>query len=394
MENSIVSTYHIIVPLEKLQVSAILSGSEGSNRSTTDRPLIAADNDLDAVKAWLARYVDSKATFESYRKEAERLLLWSFAELGKPLSSLTHEDLLVYQRFICDPQPVTRWVMAGRKVSRQDDAWRPFAGPLSPTSQRQCIIILNGMFSWLVNAGYLAGNPLSLSRQRQRKAQSRITRFLETDLWNEVKTTIEAMPRETNRQREHYFRVRWLFSLLYITGMRISEVVQNTMGRIFTRLNANQDELWWIEITGKGNKTRMIPMTDELLGELERYRREMGLSLKPFEGEATPLLIPIGGKQRPLTRAAVHLILKKVFMDTAKRLEMRGPESASKAARLMAASAHWLRHTAGSNMASNMDIHYVRDNMGHGSIATTNNYIHTEEDKRHVITQLNHKLAW
>jgi integrase/recombinase XerD len=171
-------------------------------------------------------------------------------------------------------------------------------------------------------------------------------------------------------------------------------VVQNTMGRIFTRLNSNEDELWWIEITGKGNKTRMIPMTDELLGELERYRREMGLSLKPFEGEATPLLIPIGGKQRPLTRAAVHLILKKVFMDTAKRLEMRGPESASKAARLMAASAHWLRHTAGSNMASNMDIHYVRDNMGHGSIATTNNYIHTEEDKRHVITQLNHKLAW
>ena len=96
--------------------------------------------------------------------------------------------------------------MAQRKVARDDPKWRPFAGPLSPTSQRQAIVILNGMFSWLVNAGYLAGNPLSLSRNRQRKAKPRVTRFLDEDLWNEVKLTIESMPRETNREREHYHR--------------------------------------------------------------------------------------------------------------------------------------------------------------------------------------------
>ena len=97
--------------------------------------------------------------------------------------------------------------MSKRKVSRDDPTWRPFAGTLSPTSQRQAIVILNGMFSWLVNAGYLAGNPLSLSRNRQRKAKPRITRFLDDDLWNEVKLTIESMPRETNREREHYYRL-------------------------------------------------------------------------------------------------------------------------------------------------------------------------------------------
>jgi hypothetical protein len=36
---------------------------------------IAADHDIDAIKAWLARFVESLATFDSYRKEAERLLL-------------------------------------------------------------------------------------------------------------------------------------------------------------------------------------------------------------------------------------------------------------------------------------------------------------------------------
>lgn len=72
-----------------------------------------------------------------------------------------------------------------------------------------------------------------LSRQRQRKAKSRITRFLEDELWLEVKATIETMPRDTDRACEYFHRVRWLFSLLYICGLRISEVIENTMGAFF-----------------------------------------------------------------------------------------------------------------------------------------------------------------
>jgi len=55
--------------------------------------------------------------------------LWSTTELRKPLSSLTHEDLLLYRRFLADPQPAQRWVMTDRKVARADPSWRPFAGP-------------------------------------------------------------------------------------------------------------------------------------------------------------------------------------------------------------------------------------------------------------------------
>jgi len=39
------------------------------------------------------------------------------------------------------------------------------------TGQRQAIVILDTLFSWLVNAGYLAGNPLLLSRLHTRKAK-------------------------------------------------------------------------------------------------------------------------------------------------------------------------------------------------------------------------------
>jgi integrase/recombinase XerD len=384
-----------VAPLELVRLPDHLDGRNGSNRSTLGHAQIAAQTDIDALKAWLARFLDTRTTFDSYRKEAERLLLWSTIELSKPLSSLTHEDLLVYQRFLSDPQPAERWVMkAGRKWSRFDPDWRPFAGPLAPTSQRQSIIILNTMFSWLVNAGYLAGNPLSLSRQRQRKAKPRITRFLDDQLWSEVKTTIDTMPRETDREREHYFRVRWLFSLLYLCGLRISEVIGNTMGGFFVRRDSEGEERWWLEITGKGDKTRLVPATAELMVELARYRRENGLSPFPLTSEPTPLLLPIGGKQRPLTRSAVHLIVKEVFSRTAARFRERGAEFERLASLVEEASAHWMRHTAGSSMADTMDLRNVRDNLGHSSISTTNTYLHTEDDQRHKETEAKHRLGW
>jgi site-specific recombinase XerD len=384
-----------IVPIEHLSLSSQLDGSLGTNRAVGNRPQIAANTDIEAIKVWLARYLDTKTTFDSYRKEAERLLIWSVSELGKPLSSLTHEDLLVFQHFLANPLPEHKWIMPNRKVARDDDRWRPFAGPLSPTSQRQAFVILNGMFSWLVNAGYLAGNPLSLSRNRQRKAKPRVTRFLDEELWNEVKISIESMPRETNREREHYHRARWLISLLYVTGIRISEVAENTMGGFFGRRDKDNEIRYWLEITGKGDKTRIVPATKSLMDELYRYRREMGLQITPTEGEETPLLMPIGGRQQAMTRSAIHLILKKIFANTAERLRARGSEYAGRVARLEAASAHWMRHTAGSNMTSgSMDIRHVRDNLGHESITTTNNYLHSEDDKRHQDTELNHKLNW
>ena len=385
-----------IAPIELVRLPTELDGQAGSNRSTAGHSQISAQNTIDAVKVWLARFADTPTTFTSYRKEAERLLLWSVIELGKPLSSLTHEDLLVYQRFLDDPQPAERWIMkTGRKWSRFEPDWRPFAGPLAPTSQRQAIVILNTLFSLLVNAGYLAGNPLSLSRQRQRKAKPRITRFLDDELWREVKASIEAMPMETDRAREHYFRVRWLFSLLYIFGLRISEIVENTMGEFFSRRDKEGEERWWLEVTGKGDKTRIVPATNELMVELARYRRENRLTPYPLPGEGTTLLLPIGAKLRPLTRGAVHMIVKEVFEQAAKRLEARGSDFASRAQLLRASSAHWLRHTAGSNMATGgMDLRHVRDNLGHESISTTSQYLHSVDDQRHEATEEKHRLKW
>ncbi|OXH93937.1 integrase, partial [Burkholderia multivorans] len=73
----------------------------------------------------------------------------------------------------------------------------------------------------------------------------------------------------------------------------------------------------------------------------------------------------------------------------------RGPEWQAQADQLASASAHWVRHTAGSHMTDRqVDLRFVRDNLGHASLATTSVYLHAEDDARHDATQTRHRLGW
>lgn len=385
------------VPLERLLLPPTLSGAAGLNRAPKSGRLAAAD-DIAAVTAWLARYADTPATLAVYRREVERLILWTVIQLGKPLSSLTHEDLLVYDRFLRNPLPAERWVLSGggKKLARSHVDWRPFAGPLSDASVRHALVVVNACFAWLTEAGYLAGNPLSLARRRRAKSQPRITRYLDHDMWALVKETIEAMPVSTERERQHAARCRWVFTVLYLGGLRAGEMTGTSMGDFFVRRDSKGKERWWLEVTGKGEKTRLVPATDELMRELRRYRVAVGLSELPQVSETGPLVRPVIGRDKPLSRGALYLVVKEVFKRTAERLVAeRGVEGEALAAVVKRASSHWLRHTAGSHMSDEqVDLRHVRDTLGHASIATTSGYLHTEDDARHEAIQERHHIDW
>jgi site-specific recombinase XerD len=390
-----------VAPIDLLVLPTDLDGTEGLNRAPGTPTRLSARNDLEAVRAWVSTYAGTPTTFMNYRKEAERLLLWSVVELRKPLSSLTHEDLLAFGHFLSDPQPASRWVLAAsetgrsRRHPRDHPEWRPFSGPLSPASQRQALIILNGMFEWLVDAEYLRGNPMALLKRRKREGTRRVSRFLPDALWNEVVAYVSQLPKKSDIERAHYARSRWVTSLFFLTGMRISEVAAGTMGQFRRRIAADGDTQWWLNVIGKGDRERDIPVSKDLVAELTSYRRQPGLTLHPDRDESTPLLIPLRGDSHNMTTMAVHKAVKRIFTEAADWLETRGPEFADRAAELRGASAHWLRHTAGSHQAGNgMDLLQVRDNLGHSSVVTTNIYLHTEDEKRHRDTVAHQQLKW
>ncbi len=120
-----------------------------------------------------------------------------------------------------------------------------------------------------------------------------MTPYLDEGLWQEVQLTIDQMPKDTRREREHSFRARWLFSLLYVCELRISEVVRSQMGKFFSRRDPNGEERWWLEVVGNDDTARLVPATHALMVELARYRRALGMEPIPIPNEATPLLLPI-----------------------------------------------------------------------------------------------------
>ncbi len=361
-------------PMEYLTPPASLNGEQGTNRAPAFiTQQIKASNDLEAIQSWLAEFATSPQTLRSYRKEAERLLLWSLIEKQKPLSSLTRDDLRDYQYFLSNPTPTSRW--CGQRKPRLDPNWRPFQGALSADSIKQAISVINALFSYLVEAGYLSGNPLGLMRRKltatDKQSAKAPERYLEQALWQIVMGYIEALPQATPREKKEYERIYFLFHLLYLLGPRVSEIANAPMNSIQSIRGR-----WWWQVTGKGNKTQVIPVNQTLLNALIRYREFYGLSKLPQVDEPHSLFMNLNGT-RGITSNMIYRLVKSVFTDCAKTIEQSRPEYALK---LRHASTHWLRHTAITHQAdAGIDLRYIQRNARHESVETTMLYQHAEE---------------
>ena len=391
-----------IRPLSETVLPDELSGRRGGNRADGTRRQIEADTDIAAIACFLAEYDRSPGTARIYARECERLLLWAVHECGKPFSSLSRQDFEGYLNFLADPQPAQRW--CGPKARRVQDDWRPFVGPLSEAALMTAIAAINSLMAYLVDAGYLAGNPLGLIRQRRRKAalqeqadlpgkgaaavapeSESVERFLDADMWGAVSAAVEAMPRTTVTQRDEYERLRFICALLYLLAPRAGELESH-------RMNSFQEErgLWWWHVTGKGGKRARIPVPDDMIQALVRYRRHLGLSAVPRRNDTTPLLVGLRDRA-PITARRLNQILKALFTRAAQTLP---PELDYKAEKLRAASAHWGRHTGiTAKVDAGMEERYVQKDARHSDRRTTQRYIHEEERRWHEESQKQH-LPW
>lgn len=399
--NTGAASHAAIRPLADTHLSAQLSGSGGDNRADRARCQIDADNDLDAIACFLAEYDRSPGTARIYQRECERLVLWSVHECAKPLSSLTRQDFEGYLNFLADPQPAARW--CAPKTRRSSPDWRPFVGPLSESALLTAIAAINSLMAYLVDAGYLAGNPLGLIRQRRRKlalqelapgtasraraadASASVERFLDADMWAAVSRAVESMPRQGATQVDEYERMRFICALLYLLAPRAGELESH-------RMNSFQEErgLWWWHVTGKGAKHAKIPVPDDMIQALVRYRKHLGLSAVPKRNDMTPLLVGLR-KRAPITARRLNQLLKRLFFQAA---ELLGPDQEHKKEKLRAASAHWGRHTGiTAKVDAGMEERYVQKDARHSDRRTTQRYIHEEERRWHEEAQ-KQRLPW
>ncbi|UYG09546.1 tyrosine-type recombinase/integrase [Halomonas sp. M4R1S46] len=342
---------------------------------------IAARDDIEAVGLWLAEYRASPNTRRAYRREAERLLLW-LATQNLGLAEVRRDHLDAFEAFLGDPQPRERWVGATRP--RRDPRWRPFRGPLSPASRRQSLVILQGLFAWLAEAGWIAHNPFRLMRDKRRRLdnrQPRIERYLERPLWDWLWGWLDREPdaEATPRERFEAQRRRLAFGFAYLLAPRISEMAAARMSDFQRR-----EGRWWWDVVGKGGKAARLPVPPDMMHLLGDWRGHLGLAPEPGPDEATPLLRGLDGR-RGLGENRLYRLMRGVFDEAAGGLAAELGEAARReVAQLRRATPHWLRHTALTHQAqAGIELRYLAETARHARLDTTARYLHAEDAEWH-----------
>ena len=369
------SSQLFIQPIDQLIIAENLDGSQGLFRNKNpNTQMIDANNDLQAIHSWLNEFSDSPHTQRAYKKEAERILLWSLIELGKPLSSLSRDDTQLYLIFLKDPQPAERWI--GPKAQKKAESWRPFSGPLSESSQRQAIATLQSLFRYLYESHYTSTNPFSLTRlQSINQDNGPIDTYFNETLWNALLSFADELPENKRKARAEKVRINFMLRLFYYTAARISELCSAKMSDL-----SQHRSQWWLSLKGKGRRIERIPVSVELLDAISRYREFHHLPSYPHQHEQAPLIMALY-KPTPLTSSMVYKILCHFFSKAAHEIDHLSNQQREK---LRNASPHWIRHSAITRLTDGgVEQRYIQKFARHRNANTTSRYQHIDDNNWH-----------
>lgn len=366
-----------IVPWEALRLPHEVDGSAGTFRAPRPSCVLDADNDYEAIKAWLSLH-ESPATQRTYRKEAERLILWAIVERSRALSSLTTEDAIAYRAFLRSPTPSERWI--GRIRPRTSPEWRPFTGGLSARSAAHALSVLGAMFRWLVEQRYVLANPFAGVKVRggaRGVALDASHAFTEGE-WQLARTLADGLEYSGGWAVAAAQRLRFVLDFAYATGLRAGELVNTVLRQVDTDERGDH----WLRVVGKGHKAGKVALPPLAWGALTRHLVERGLPTTPSRWlPDTPLIATLDGDgAAAISTVRLWAVTRRFFHDAAKAIESDHPALADK---LRRASPHWMRHTHATHaLVRGAELTTVRDNLRHASISTTSIYLHSDEMKR------------
>lgn len=152
-------------------------------------------------------------------------------------------------------------------------------------------------------------------------------------------------------------RDRAILELFYASGLRLSEVCG-------ARLENLDREEGFIRVTGKGNKTRIVPVGVQAREAIERYVKLERPDLVKAKSSSHLFLSVRGG---PLSPERMRSIVKQ-------RAEQAGIESKI--------YPHLLRHSFATHLLQNgADLRVIQEMLGHADISTTQIYTHVDQKR-------------
>ena len=232
---------------------------------------------------------------------------------------------------------------------------------LSAASIKLVVVAIKILFRWLAARGRIAADPADVL------PLPRTERYLpETMNELQVDRLIEGI--DVNAPRG--LRDRAIVELLYASGLRVSELVNAKLEHL--DLDAR-----FIRVTGKGNKTRLVPVGAKACGAIRAYLDGARPDCVTKRTGSEIFLSTRGG--RKLTTVRIWQIVK---------------ECAKRAGLDLNVYPHLLRHSFATHLLSNgADLRIIQELLGHADISTTQVYTHVDSQRLKAVHHKFHPRA-
>lgn len=228
-------------------------------------------------------------------------------------------------------------------------AYKVEQNQLSSSSLQRLLSAIRQFMKWAEQGQYLLFNPTD---DFQLKRQPRpLPGMIDIETVNQILDQAEP---ELENQKQYWIRDKAILELLYSSGLRLSEVQG-------LRIKDIDFKRQLLRITGKGNKTRIIPFgakaKDAVMAWLVIYPQWQGDFVADSQVFITQKGNPLGVRQ----------------------IENRVKFQAQRAGVGVDLHPHLLRHCFASHMLStSRDLRVVQEMLGHSNLTTTQIYTHID----------------
>ncbi|GAA6173443.1 integrase [Colwellia sp. KU-HH00111] len=346
----------------------------------------------------------SAHTYDRFRNEIEKFLLWSFLEKKKNIDELRKTDILDYADFCWKP-PVS-WIGTSNQERFKhknsyfnvNELWKPFKlqatksqelkdvdkkkyrpSQQTLTSTFTAIIVF---YNYLMGEELCYGNPAQIAKKDCKHfisdTQVKEVKRLSGAQWQYLLDTAVDMANHDPLYERNLFVIASLKTLF----LRISELSErDNWSPIMGHFWQDEDENWWLKVFGKGRKLRDTTVPPDFIPFLKRYRSSRDISGLPSSGENNVLVEKIRG-QGGMSSRHLRRLVQDIFDHAFAR--MKKSQGENKAMKLKEATTHWLRHTGASmEIERGRALKDLSEDLGHASMATTDTvYVQSENKLR------------
>lgn len=231
---------------------------------------------------------------------------------------------------------------------------------LKPSSISRHIVSIRKFFEYLLQEGLISEDPSALIHSP--KIWKNIPETLSV---NEVTTLLSYI--SSLKNYKHAFRDKVMIELSYACGLRVSELVN-------LKLNSIYFEESYIQVTGKGQKDRLIPINKSTLIIIDEYIKTERLKYNIDDNH-----LFLSQHRKFLTRQRIWQIIKKHIKN---------------AGIIKNISPHTLRHSFATHLLENGGtLRAIQEMLGHSNISTTEIYTHIEKNRLKNIHEKFHPRA-